>query len=101
MYGQLSTISVITEVAQWELLVAVDHNHNQLHTMASETVDPIDWLHPPPSWAVPPERLVHSNNDLVTVIIHSNNALVSLHWCAARPVRGMPRVCSECASVGP
>ena len=23
--------------------------------MASETVDPTDWLHPPPSWAVPPE----------------------------------------------
>ena len=30
--------------------------------MASETVDPIDWSHPPPSWAVPPERLVHSIN---------------------------------------
>ena len=29
-----------------ELLVAVDHN--QLWTMASETVDPIDWSHPPP-----------------------------------------------------
>ena len=28
-----------------ELLVAV--NHNQLRTMASETVDPIDWSHPP------------------------------------------------------
>ena len=25
--------------------------------MASETIDPIDWSHPPPSWAVPPERL--------------------------------------------
>ena len=34
-----------------ELLVAV--NHNQLRTMASETVDPIDWSHSPPSWAVP------------------------------------------------
>ena len=30
--------------------------------MASETVDPIDWSHPPPTWAVPPERLVHSIN---------------------------------------
>ena len=30
--------------------------------MASETVDPINWSHPPPSWAVPPERLVHSIN---------------------------------------
>ena len=43
-----------------ELLVAV--NHNQLRTMASETVDPIEWSHPPPTWAVPPERLVHSIN---------------------------------------
>ena len=47
-------LAVITEVAQWELLVAVDHN--QLRTMASETVDPINWSHPSPSWAVPPER---------------------------------------------
>ena len=30
--------------------------------MASETVDPIDWSHPPPSWAAPPELLVHSKN---------------------------------------
>ena len=29
-----------------KLLVAV--NHNQLRTMASETVDPIDWSYPPP-----------------------------------------------------
>ena len=43
-----------------ELLVVV--NHKQLRTMASETVDPIDWSQPPPSWAVPPERLVHSIN---------------------------------------
>ena len=28
--------------------------------MASETADPIEWSHPPPSWAVPPERHVHS-----------------------------------------
>ena len=31
--------------------------------MASETVDPIDWLHPPPSWAVPPElQVLHGVN---------------------------------------
>ena len=30
--------------------------------MASDTVYPIDWSHPPPSCAVPPERLVHSIN---------------------------------------
>ena len=38
-----------------ELLVAVDQN--QLRTMTSETVYPIDLSHPPPSWAVPSERL--------------------------------------------
>ena len=43
-----------------ELLIAV--NHNQLRTMASETVDPIDWSQPPPLWAVPPERLAHIIN---------------------------------------
>ena len=59
--GQLST-TCSNELKQptGELLVAV--NHNQLRTMASETVDPIDWSHPPPSWAVPPKRLVHSIN---------------------------------------
>ena len=30
--------------------------------MASEPVDPIDWSHPPPSQAVPPDRLVHGIN---------------------------------------
>ena len=30
--------------------------------MASETVDPIDWSHRPPSWAVPPESHVHRMN---------------------------------------
>ena len=33
-------------VAQWGTPSVVDHN--QLRTMASETVDPIDWSHPPP-----------------------------------------------------
>ena len=40
------------------LLVAVDHN--QLETMTSKTVDPIDWSYLPPSRAVPLEQLVHS-----------------------------------------
>ena len=32
--------------------------------MTSETVDPIDWSHPPPSWAVPPEvHVLHSDNE--------------------------------------
>ena len=38
-------LGVITEVPNGELLVAVDHN--QLRTLASETVDPIDCSHPP------------------------------------------------------
>ena len=54
MRVQLSTTcSNVLKQPNGELLVAL--NHNQLRTMASETVDPIDWSHPPPSWAVPPE----------------------------------------------
>ena len=61
MWGQFSTTcSNVLQQPNGELLVAV--NHNQLRTLASETVDPIDWSHPPPSWAVPPERLMHSIN---------------------------------------
>ena len=61
MWVQLSTTcSNVLKQPNGKLLVAV--NHNQLRIMASETVDPIDWSHPPPSWAVPPERLVHSIN---------------------------------------
>ena len=46
-WGQLSTtFSNALKQPTWELLVAV--NHNQLRAMASETVDPIDWSHPPP-----------------------------------------------------
>ena len=59
--GQLST--TCSNLLKWqngEHLVAVDHN--QLRTMASETVDQIDWSHPPPSWAVLLERLVHRIN---------------------------------------
>ena len=61
MWGQLSTTcSNLLKQPNGELLVAV--NHNWLRTMASETVDLIIWSHPPPSWTVPPERLVHSIN---------------------------------------
>ena len=60
-WGQLSTTSSnVPKQPNGELQVAV--SQNQLRTMASETVDPIDWSHPPPSWAVLPERLVHSIN---------------------------------------
>ena len=62
MWGQLSTTcSNVLKKPNEELLVAV--NHNQLRTMASETVDPIDWSHPPPSWAVLPERHVYGINE--------------------------------------
>ena len=47
MWDQLST--TCSNLLKWpngELLVAVDHN--QLQTMASETVDLIDWFHPLP-----------------------------------------------------
>ena len=48
MWVQLSTTcSNYRSSPMGELLVAV--NHNQPRTMASETVDPIDWSHPPPS----------------------------------------------------
>ena len=61
MWGKLSTTcSNVLKQPNWELLVAV--NHNQLRTMASETADLIDWSHPPPSWAVPPERIMHIIN---------------------------------------
>ena len=57
MWGQLSTtFSNLLKQPNGELLVAVDHN--QLRTIASETVSPIDWLHPPSSWAVPPDLQV-------------------------------------------
>ena len=56
----LTTCSNVLKQPNGELLVAI--NHNQLRTMASETVDPIDWSQSPPSWAVPPERHVHSIN---------------------------------------
>ena len=47
IWVQLSTTcSNLLKQPNGELLVAVDHN--QLRTMASETVDPIDWQHPQP-----------------------------------------------------
>ena len=46
MWGQLSTTcSNVLKQPNGELPVAV--NHNQLRTMPSETVDPIDWSHLP------------------------------------------------------
>ena len=47
MWCQLSTsFRNLLKCSNWELIVAVDHK--QLRTMASETVDPIDWSPPLP-----------------------------------------------------
>ena len=48
------------EVIGGTTLVAVDHN--KLRTIALETVDPIDWYHPPPSWAVLGISFAHQEN---------------------------------------
>ena len=60
--------------------------------MASETVDPIDWSHPPPTWAVPPERLVHSINRCSSVTAGIERATLQPSACEAttlpmRPLR--------------
>ena len=62
MLGQLSTTCWnLLKQPKWELLVAIDHIRRR--RMASETVYPTDWSHPPSSWAVPSaERLVYSKN---------------------------------------
>ena len=56
----INSCSNLLKQPNGKLLVAVDHN--QLRSMPSETVDPIDWSHLPRSWGVPPERLLHSIN---------------------------------------
>ena len=87
MRGQLSTTcSNLLKQPNGELLVAVDHN--QLRTMASETVDPIDWLHPPPSWAVHPERLVHSIN-------RCSSARAGIRSCNLQHARQPPCLCGN------
>ena len=86
-------LAVITEVAQWgtpSCRLTVDHN--QLRTMASETVDPIDWLHPPPTWAVPPVHLVHSINRCSSATAGIERATLQPSACEAttlpmRPLR--------------
>ena len=49
-----------TEVAKWGTPSC--SRPQPATTMASVTVDPIDWSHPSPSWSVLPEFLVHSIN---------------------------------------
>ena len=59
MYGWLENL--LPQNVGSVILLAVDHN--QLRKMAPETVEPIDWSHPPPSWAMPPElHVLHGVN---------------------------------------
>ena len=92
MWGQLSTTcSNVLKQPNGELLVAV--NHNQLPTMASETVDPIVWSHTTPSWAVPPERLVHSINQCNLSGNRTYNCCMRgnhLAYAATQGMSGMP-----------
>ena len=85
MWGQLSTTCInLLKYPNWELLVAVDHN--QLQTIASETVDPIDWSHPlPSSWAVPPElHVLHGLNPAYKSQEHASMGMPVQHTaCAA------------------
>ena len=90
MWGQLSTTcSNVLKQPNRELLVAV--NHNQLRTMASETVDPIDWSHPPPPpvWALPPERLMHSLNQCNISGIQTCNRSMQGNHLAYAATQGM------------
>ena len=78
MWGQLSTsCSNVLKQPNGELLVAV--NHNQLRIMASETVDPIDRSHPPPSWAVPLERLVQRINQC-DLLLCRRSLMTVIYW---------------------
>ena len=73
-----------------QLLLADDKalvadSEEKLCRLVSElkTVDPIDWSHPPPSWAVPPERPVHSINhcNLSMRCNHLNAAIQGINKC--------------------
>ena len=69
--------------------------------MASETVDPIDWSHPSPSLAVPPERLVHNKNQCT-----SAECTPASGWGTLRPIargavyhsqwRSVPQTVAQC-----
>ena len=80
MWGQLSTAcSNLLKYPNGELLVAVDHN--QLRTIASAVVDPIEWSHPPPSWAVSPwsPRAIIARGDL-----YRDNIFISWQYISWR-----------------
>ena len=92
MWVQISTTcSNVLKQPNVELLVAV--NHNQLRTMASKMVDPIDWSHPPPSWAVPPERHMHSINQCNLSGTRTwNRSIRGIHLAYMRPLRVWPHI---------
>ena len=88
MWGQLSTtFSNLPKQPNGELLVAA--NRNQLRIMASETVDPIDWSHSPPSWAVPPEHLVQSINQCSLIGTRTCNRSMRGNHLAYAATQGM------------
>ena len=60
-----------TEVAKWRTPSC--SQPQPARTISSQTVDPIDWSHPPPSWAVLPEHLVHRINRCSSAGIRSCN----------------------------
>ena len=98
MWGQLSTTcSNVLKQPNGELIVAV--NHNQLRTMASETVDPIDWSHPPPSWTVPPERHVHSINKCNLSGTRTCNRSMRDNHLAYAATQGIKPIYDTCALI--
>ena len=98
MWGQLSTTSSnLLKQPNGELLVAV--NHNQLRIMASKAVDPIDWSHPPPSWAVPFERLVHSINQCSLSGTRTCNRSMRGNHLAYAATQGMTLRCPRCSKL--
>ena len=54
--------------------------------MASEMVDPIDCSHPPLSWAVPLERVVHSINHATSARIERATAAYDTTTLPMRPL---------------
>ena len=88
MWVNCQLLAVCTEAAYWGTpIVAV--NSIQLRTMASETVDPIDWSHLPPSWAVPHERLVHSINQCNLSRNRTRNRSMRGNHLAYAPTQGI------------
>ena len=84
--GSIINYLQYTEAAQWGTPPSCSQPH-LLRTMASETVDPIDWSHPPPSWAVPPERLVHSINQCTSAGLERATAACEATTLSMRPLR--------------